>query len=319
MIFETGRLMLLKSIFSRKHHLTHLGQPRVSVLVPAYQASTFIRDTLDSLEKQSFRDYDLHISIDKSDDDTEQVVCAWCEEHPHLHPNIYYQNSRLGWVENINFLIKKCRNQYFMILPHDDLLHKNYIIKLVTCLQQNKEASVAYTDIRRLGPRSKVISQSSINGSQCERTVKFLKFHFNAVAFRGLVNKEVMSELLYLPAAANKSSFAKDTVWGLQMAIQGPMIRVPKALYFKRVMKVSARSSWQAASDEEKIKAWLDHCVDCRDVIARAEFNSTEQTQLLEALQDRLLQRFKKLCYSKSISRLTAEEQDHLIADLIGE
>jgi hypothetical protein len=98
------------------------------------------------------------------------------------------------------------------------------------------------------------------------------------------------------------------------MATQGPMIRVAKVLYFKRLMKTSARAPWLETSEEEKVKAWLNHCRDCRDVIDRAGFSSEDHARLLEALQDRLLQHHKKLCYRGTISRLDAEEQDTLIA-----
>ena len=86
----------------------HFAKPRVSVLVPAYNAQEFICETLDSLDNQVFRDFQILISIDKSDDDTKSIIERWCKEHKDIPVQIFYQTERLGWVKNINFILKKC-------------------------------------------------------------------------------------------------------------------------------------------------------------------------------------------------------------------
>jgi len=129
----------------------YFTKPSVSVLIPAFQAESFICETLDSLNEQDCQDFQILISIDKSDDDTKLVINRWCQEHKKIPTRIFYQRHRLGWVKNINFLLKKCKTKYFMLLPHDDLLEKTYIQKMVQCLKINPNACVAFSDIQGFG------------------------------------------------------------------------------------------------------------------------------------------------------------------------
>ena len=131
-----------------------VSKPSVSVLVTTFHAQAFICETLDSLNKQVFKDFQLLISIDKSDDDTELVIKKWCQEHKNIPTEIFCQTHRLGWIKNINFLLKKCKTKYFMLMPHDDLLDGTYIQKMVQCLKVNPNACTAFSDIQGFGNHS---------------------------------------------------------------------------------------------------------------------------------------------------------------------
>ena len=48
--------------------------PRISIIMPAYNASDFIREAVDSILAQTFRDFELIILNDGSTDDTQAIV-----------------------------------------------------------------------------------------------------------------------------------------------------------------------------------------------------------------------------------------------------
>jgi len=268
-------------------------KPSVSVLVTAFHAQAFICETLDSLNMQVFKDFQLLISVDKSDDDTELVIKKWCQDHKNISTQIFCQTHRLGWIKNINFLLKKCQTKYFMLLPHDDLLHETYLQKMVQCLKMNPYACTAFSDIQCFDSRSKkqIITENSIKGNRLERALEFLINHFPAVAFRGLVNKDVISDFKLLPEN-DCSNFAIDTVWVLQMTLKGELIRVPEILYDKRIHPHggSIGHSWRKFIKLEQTKAWLEHCKDCLKIIFRAGFEPEELIRLIEVCKSRLVQ-----------------------------
>jgi len=269
-------------------------KPSVSVLVPAFQAESFICETLDSLNEQVFQDFQLLLSIDKSDDDTELVIKKWCQKHKKIPTQIFCQTHHLGWVKNINFLLKKCQTKYFMVMPHDDRLEKTYIQKMVQCLEANPHACTAFSDIQGFGTNKQIITQNSIKGNRMERTLEFLIYHVNAVAFRGLVNRDVISDFMLLPEN-DCSNFAIDTIWNMQMALKGELMRIPEVLYHKRFHDDSVHNSWQTLGKEDKIKAWLEHCKDCLKIIFRAGFELEELVRLIRASKIRLVQEVNPL------------------------
>jgi len=277
--------------------------PSVSVLVPAYQAQGFISETLNSLSKQVFRDFQVFISIDKSDDDTKKIAINWSQNNKNIPTRIFCQKYRLGWIKNVNFLLEKCKTKYFMIMPNDDILEKTYLQNLVQCLKDHPQACTAFSDIicfnaagllksrlvrkvyEKFDPPTAIITEGSIRGKRFERILEFLTNHYTALPFRGLVNREVISELLLLPENSSQTLGCAGN-WNLQMALKGELIRVPKVLYHKRLHDKNVHLQWMT---DDKTKAWMEHCIDCLKIIFRQEFKREEFVQLIEASKSRLV------------------------------
>ena len=81
------------------------GTPRVSVGVPVYNGERFIRQTLDSLVDQSFKDLEIVISDNASTDGT----AAICEEYARRDDRIrYVRNERnVGLAKNFNRVVER--------------------------------------------------------------------------------------------------------------------------------------------------------------------------------------------------------------------
>jgi len=268
----------------------HFSKPSVSVLVPAFKAQAYICETLDSLDKQVFKDFQLLISVDKSDDDTELITKRWCQEHKNIPTQIFCQTHLLGWIKNVNFLLEKCQTKYFNVLSHDDLLHETYLQKMVQCLKVNPQACTAFSDVQGFGTKKLIYNQKSIRGERLERSLEFLQTFFDAVPYRGLVNRAVLSDFLLLPEN-DCSNFAIDIIWNLQMALKGDLIRVPEVLYHKRYHdhEGSFDNSWEKLSQVNKTKARLEHHKDCLKTIFRAGLEQQELARLIEASKSRFL------------------------------
>lgn len=262
--------------------------PSVTVLIPAFQSQEFICETLDSLDGQTFRNFQIFISIDKSNDDTELITKRWFKENKNIRSQIFCHRNQLGMVKNVNFLIEKCRTKYFMIMPHDDILDKNYLQKMVQCLETNKKAIMAYSDIQAFGIQSYIVIQKSTLGNRLERTLQYLNHNAGGEPFRSLVNRTMLSESIFL-FENNCSNFAADTTWVIQMAMKGELIRVPEVLYHKRYHEGSLFNPWETVRKEEKTRAWLEHCKDCLKIIFGACFNQEELDLLIKSIQSRLV------------------------------
>jgi glycosyltransferase involved in cell wall biosynthesis len=261
---------------------------RVSILIPAFRASQFVGETLDSIAQQSYQDFQVIISVDRSDDDTGLIVEQWCNEHDDVNAAIIHQKRRLGQVENVNFLIARCRSEFFMIMPHDDLLHRDYLLELTQCLDANAKAVLAFSDIQAFGLISDSIVQESTRGNRLDRALKYLSNNAGGEPFRGLVNTKLLPEPIFL-VGNDCSDFAADTVWIIGLAIHGELIRVPRTLYRKRFHPNSTFAPWRTASREEKSRAWLAHCKDCLRVAWQAGFSEHELPLIVKTIESRLV------------------------------
>ena len=285
------------------------GQPQITVCVPVYNSSRIVTETLCSIHQQTFRDFKVLISVDQSNDQSFDVVQNWCAQYGGGAFHCYRQLNRLGWVDNINFLFHKCKSPYVCMIPHDDLIHKEYLEQLLHCLYNNKNASIAFSDIETFGNCTHaILEQGSLRGTKYERVIAFLKFHYNAVAFRGLVRCESVGDRLFLSHNRHRD-FSLDTIWVLQMALKGEILRVPEVLYKKRYIDASAHWNWQQWDDNEKEQAWMVHCQDCIELLWEDGFSEKEWSGIMEACQQRLFQEDKALWSPQVFRQMTDEDK----------
>ena len=271
--------------FWRRKH-----EESITFCIPAYNAEGFLTETIQTVHEQNHPHVRTLISIDLSDDRTSQIVHDYCKKDGF---EVHVQKKKLGWAGNINFMLSRVRTRYFCILPHDDLLKPNFASRLIEHLQEHPEGVASYSDIQCFGSLNGTIIQRSILGNQRVRVTDFLKNHFNAVAFRAVVDRGRLSRMVYC-SSNPYCDFAEDTIWSLQLAIEGEVLRVPEPLYHKRYHHASYHRQWSQWTAEESNEAWQYHCLQCARICRdRKIFDKNED--LRKIIRDRYLQQHTKL------------------------
>ena len=114
---------------------------KVSVCIPTYNGSTYLRQAIESARTQTYSDFELLIVDDGSTDDTFQIV----EEFARLDSRVRaYQNpQRLGLVGNWNRCLELARGQWIKFLFQDDYLHPTCIELLLELAEASDATLVA--------------------------------------------------------------------------------------------------------------------------------------------------------------------------------
>jgi len=108
--------------------------PRVSVLTTTYNGAAFIRQSIDSVLGQSFRDFELIVVDDGSTDATANIVANY--DDPRIH---VIRNSRnLGIVAARNLGFAAVRAGYVAALDHDDVSRPTRLAAQVAYLDRNE-------------------------------------------------------------------------------------------------------------------------------------------------------------------------------------
>ncbi|MFH1047622.1 MAG: glycosyltransferase family 2 protein [Patescibacteria group bacterium] len=95
--------------------------PKVSVIMPAYNAGQYIAAAIESLLTQSFGDFELLIINDSSTDNTESVIIEYSKRDARV---VLLQNARgKGIVGALNTGLKEARGKYIARADADDLNH----------------------------------------------------------------------------------------------------------------------------------------------------------------------------------------------------
>lgn len=106
---------------------------KVSILMPVYNAAKYINNTIDSVEKQTFNDWELIIMDDCSTDASYDISCARATKNPKIKVYKMGKNSGCSHIPRCH-AESKSNGDYIVQLDADDYLESNYLEKLYTTM-----------------------------------------------------------------------------------------------------------------------------------------------------------------------------------------
>ena len=110
--------------------------PKVSIIITTYNGSKYITETIESVQAQTFTNWELIIIDDGSDDSTCEIVAAIKDERIQL-----YKAGRIGMNGKIkNIGLGKARGELLAFIDHDDLWAPEKLEKQIAALQEYPEA-----------------------------------------------------------------------------------------------------------------------------------------------------------------------------------
>ena len=121
--------------------------PLVSVIIPAYNAASFIAATLKSAINQTFRDFEIIVIDDGSTDET-RVIVEWYKEDSGVFL-ISQQNAGPGAARNRGIAVAK--GTFIALLDSEDLWEPTYLETMVNFLTRHPETSVVFPDLLYFG------------------------------------------------------------------------------------------------------------------------------------------------------------------------
>lgn len=119
-----------------------MNQPLVSVCIPAYNNADYIKETIESVLKQTYKNIELIVVDDQSKDDTVAVVKSIQDDRIKL----YINEENLGMSGNWNRCMELCTGEYIKLICADDLIHETLIEREVRAMEQHPEVLLVESD-----------------------------------------------------------------------------------------------------------------------------------------------------------------------------
>ncbi len=139
--------------------------PVVSVCLPTYNRATLLRESLSSVLGQTFRDLEVIVSDNASEDDTESVVRSFAD--PRV---VYLKNAaNVGAVPNINRSYQQARGEFIAFCPDDDLMLPENLARKVDVLRKHPSVGLVHSRFHVIDEHGKIQHFNTNRGHGRER------------------------------------------------------------------------------------------------------------------------------------------------------
>lgn len=107
----------------------------VSIIMPSYNSEDYIKDSIDSVMNQTYKNWELLIVDDSSTDQTVSIIRNHIKNDARIKLEVLRQNS--GAAIARNQAVEKAKGKYLAFLDSDDLWDEKKLSKQINFMEEN--------------------------------------------------------------------------------------------------------------------------------------------------------------------------------------
>lgn len=115
--------------------------PCVSVIIPCYNQGNYIKETLDSVIAQTFRNWEAIVVDDGSTDESGSIVRGYQKKDARIH-YVYQKNAGVSSARNTG--VEQAEGKYILPLDSDDIIAPELLERAVDYLECHAECMLYY-------------------------------------------------------------------------------------------------------------------------------------------------------------------------------
>lgn len=123
--------------------------PKVSVVMPVFNAESYVNEAIDSILSQTFVDFEFIIINDCSTDLSHQIIKSYKDDRIKIINN----EKNLGVCASLNKALRECTGEFIARMDSDDVAYCDRLEKQVKFLENNKQIVVLGTSIEFIGQK----------------------------------------------------------------------------------------------------------------------------------------------------------------------
>ena len=216
--------------------------PLISVIVVTYNRVNFLKDALDSIQRQTFKDYEIILVDDGSTDNTKEIA----EKYEGVH-YIYQEHGGISKARNT--AVKAARGKWIATLDSDDIWKEDKLQKQVDYLETHPDCRIVYTKFRSFTD----IPENELGERQKELLHSDTEWYLPSA----LIDTSLFTEIGMFDESL---VYGEDTDWNLRLRFFKVDMEhcLEEALYLRRVhgsnisnitKKVSNMEFWKMVTD----------------------------------------------------------------------
>lgn len=198
----------------------------ISVTMPAYNASKYIRETLDSLLAQTYKDFEIIVVDDGSTDDTVQIVEEYVKKDDRVR---LIKNEHGGVSVARNTGVEAAKYPWVAIMDSDDIAMPNRLERQLEEATKDPEVVLWASHVLNIGPNGEKIDIDHKGPASKEEFHKIraeggsMDLKHPTIMFR-------REDGLKVGGYDSRFDSAEDAEFFERMADLGPVVSIPEPL-----------------------------------------------------------------------------------------
>lgn len=239
-----------------------MNKTLVSVIMPTYNTSKWLVQSIESILRQTYTNIELIITDDCSTDNTRQILQQYEAKDPRI--KVIYMDENLGAGHARNKCIEQAKGRYIAFCDSDDRWMPTKLEKQIRFMQEKDCCMVysSYITCDEEGKNTGVImapKRQSLFQTKCDDKIGFLTCIYDT---------EKTGGKMYMPVQRKRQDYAY-VLQILQKCHYAYGIKEPLAYYRLHTQSISANKwslvkyemlTWRVVFGDSKWKAFLFFC-----------------------------------------------------------
>ncbi|KXX70409.1 glycosyltransferase family 2 protein [Flammeovirga sp. SJP92] len=204
------------------------NNPKVSVIMPAYNCEQYIEKAINSIVNQTYSNWELLIADDGSSDNTKNIIDNFKDKRIFC----YHNEQNLGNLHTSNKLFNLCTGDLITIQDADDWSTTDRLKLQVNEFLNDKELCLCGTQSIKITNDQKILKKSCFPSSHIE-IKKALPNEFLFTSASIMIKKKLLDEFGGYPLFFNRKG-GVDWYWFGKMILKYKMINIKEQTYFYR-------------------------------------------------------------------------------------
>lgn len=123
---------------------------KISIITTSYNYENYIKETIESVQAQTYKDWEMIIVDDGSTDNSVDVIKSYVEKDSRIKLFQHENCQNKGLCESLKLGITKSQGDWLIILESDDTIVNNYIEEKLKIINENK-VDFIFNDVNLFG------------------------------------------------------------------------------------------------------------------------------------------------------------------------
>ena len=130
--------------------------PKASVIIPVYNSSKYLSETIDSVLSQTYQDFEIVTVDDGSTDSSKEIIEKFIEKNPDKIKYIYQSNKGIAGARNTG--IRNAKGEFIALLDADDKWHPQRLEDEVKVIESSKDIGLVHADMQNISDTGQMLS-----------------------------------------------------------------------------------------------------------------------------------------------------------------